>query len=383
MYENYEMSPTVRYLTDSNGSSVAYASFGSGPLLVCPCWWISHVEKDWDSPPFTHFFSALGKAFRVTLYDRPGVGLSDRDVPPRTLDLEVELLGQVIDAVADAGEKVSLLAISCGAPVALAYAARHGNRLDRICCYGGFLDGADIAAPEVQKVMLETVRTHWGLGSRTLADLFLPDQSREELDWLSRQQRHTASAEKAAELLALTYEMDATDAIAELSTELFVIHRNGDRAIPCAAGRRLAAAVPGTPFRTFTGSAHPPWFGEPDVLTVIVNYLSGSADSTDAQSSGDAVTVPHDWSLDAPNRAARTPDGPIPLTPLEFGVAQRLVDATGRVVTRDELLEHVWHSPFEGSNKVDAVIRTLRKKLGPRAKSIETVRGHGFRLRQS
>ena len=320
MSENAGMRPAVRYLTDSNGSSVAYATFGSGPLLVCPCWWVSHVEKDWDSPTFTHFFSALGRVFRVTLYDRPGVGLSDRDVPPRTLDLEVELLGRVVDAVADAGEKAALLAISCGVPIALAYAARNGDRLDKICCYGGFLDGVDIASPEIQKVMLETVRTHWGLGSRALADMFLPDQSREELDWLSRQQRHTATAEKAAELLALTYEMDATDAIAELATELFVIHRNGDRAIPCAAGRRLAAAVPGTPFRTLTGSAHPPWFGAPDVLAAVINYLSGGAHSMDSRTSGDAVAAIGNWSLDAPNRAARTPDGPIPLTRLAFSV---------------------------------------------------------------
>lgn len=377
------MRPTVRYLTDANGSSVAYATFGSGPLIVCPCWWVSHVENDWDSAPFRRFFSTLGRVFRVTLYDRPGVGLSDRDAPPRTLDLEVELLDDVIGAVADADEKVSLFAVSCGVPIALCYAARHGDRLDRVCCYGGFIDGADIASPEIQKVMLETVGTHWGLGSRVLADMFLPDQSREELDWLSRQQRQTASAAKAAELLALTYEMDATDAVADLSTELFVIHRNGDRAIPCAAGRRLAAVVPDTPFRSFDGSAHPPWFGEPDVLTAVLDYLSGENDTPDLESADDSKSAIRDWSLDAPNRIARTPDGPIPLTPLEFGVVQCLVDASERVVTRDELLEHVWHSPFEGSNKVDAVIRTLRKKLGSRAASIETVRGHGFRLRQS
>ena len=53
----------------------------------------------------------------------------------------------------------------------------------------------------------------------------------------------------------------------------------------------------------------------------------------------------------------------------------------GTVVTRDELLEHVWKQPFAGSNKVEAVVRTLRKKLGQHATAIETVTGHGYRYR--
>lgn len=69
------------------------------------------------------------------------------------------------------------------------------------------------------------------------------------------------------------------------------------------------------------------------------------------------------------------------MTPLEYGVMHYLLDATGRVVTRDELLRHVWDAPFAGSNRVDAVIRTLRKKLGRYAPSIETVIGHGYRFR--
>ena len=53
----------------------------------------------------------------------------------------------------------------------------------------------------------------------------------------------------------------------------------------------------------------------------------------------------------------------------------------GRVVTRDEMLAEIWNTPFAGSNKVDAVIGSLRKKLGAFAASIETVVGHGYRFR--
>jgi DNA-binding response OmpR family regulator len=53
---------------------------------------------------------------------------------------------------------------------------------------------------------------------------------------------------------------------------------------------------------------------------------------------------------------------------------------TGRVVTRDELLQHVWDQSFGGSNVVDAVVKSLRRKLGPLGGALETVIGHGYRF---
>jgi hypothetical protein len=70
----------------------------------------------------------------------------------------------------------------------------------------------------------------------------------------------------------------------------------------------------------------------------------------------------------------------VPLTKLEFGVIQYLHDRQEKVVSRDELLRDVWGQSFGGSNVVDAVVRSLRKKLGSRAEVIETVTGHGYRL---
>jgi DNA-binding response OmpR family regulator len=53
---------------------------------------------------------------------------------------------------------------------------------------------------------------------------------------------------------------------------------------------------------------------------------------------------------------------------------------TGQVVTRDELLKNVWEQSFGGSNVVDAVVKSLRRKLGPLGSTLETVIGHGYRF---
>jgi DNA-binding response OmpR family regulator len=72
----------------------------------------------------------------------------------------------------------------------------------------------------------------------------------------------------------------------------------------------------------------------------------------------------------------------VSLTPLELGLFRHLRDREGRIVTRSELLREVWGTEFTGgSNVVDAVVRTLRRKLGTVGPVVETVRGSGYRLR--
>jgi hypothetical protein len=76
------------------------------------------------------------------------------------------------------------------------------------------------------------------------------------------------------------------------------------------------------------------------------------------------------------------PEGAVSLTPLECGLLAALWERPGRPVSRADLFERVWgHSSDASSNVVDAVVLTLRKKLGRHAGAIETVRGTGYRLR--
>jgi hypothetical protein len=84
--------------------------------------------------------------------------------------------------------------------------------------------------------------------------------------------------------------------------------------------------------------------------------------------------------FDVEARALRTATGTVPLTKLEFGVMKYLDAHAGRVVTRDELLQNVWEQSFGGSNVVDAVVKSLRKKLGALGGALETVIGHGYRF---
>jgi DNA-binding response OmpR family regulator len=75
---------------------------------------------------------------------------------------------------------------------------------------------------------------------------------------------------------------------------------------------------------------------------------------------------------------------PIDLTHTEYALLEYMMRRLGEVVTRGELMEHVWDENYEGlSNIVDVYIRRLRSKIdeGRAVRLLETVRGTGYRLR--
>jgi two-component system copper resistance phosphate regulon response regulator CusR len=86
-----------------------------------------------------------------------------------------------------------------------------------------------------------------------------------------------------------------------------------------------------------------------------------------------------DMTLDLRTRRASTDGHTIDLTAREFTMLEVLIRHAGQVLSREQLLSHVWGYDYDpGSNVVDVYVGYLRKKLG--SDSIETVRGMGYRL---
>ena len=251
----------IRFL-EFAGRRVAYAVTGSGPPLVAPAWWVSHLELDWKDETFRAFWESVGAGHSLVRYDRLGVGMSDRDLhdDDLTLDSEVALLRAVLDELQL--EKATLVGGSSGGCAAVALAAQSPERVDQLLLYGAYADGSSIAEPAVADAIVTTVRSHWGLGSRLLADIFSGDTNGDQLDRLARYQRASTSPETAAMLLKFIYRNDVRSQLAGVRAPTLVVHRRGDRAIPYQLGRELAAGIPGATLVPLDGSAHFPWAGD-------------------------------------------------------------------------------------------------------------------------
>jgi len=97
-----------------------------------------------------------------------------------------------------------------------------------------------------------------------------------------------------------------------------------------------------------------------------------------------AALVVGDLTLDPAGREVARAGRPVSLTAKEFALLEYLMQHAGEALTRTRILEHVWDFAYEGdSNVVDVYVRYLRDKVDRPfgRRSIETVRGVGYRLR--
>jgi pimeloyl-ACP methyl ester carboxylesterase/DNA-binding CsgD family transcriptional regulator len=258
----------------TTGSGIAYAVTGSGPPLVYVSGWLSHLELSWALPPERAFYEALADGRTLVRYDKPGSGLSTSAVEgPYTLERELDALAAVVAA---AGlERFDLMGISLGAPVAAAWAARNPQRVSRLVLYGGWAYGPDVAAPEIQRHVLGLVGEHLGLASGLLADIFAPDADGPTRAAFANYQRESAPAETAKAMLALAYEINVLDLLPRVAAPTLVLHRDRDRAVPLAEGRRLADGIAGATFSVVGGRSHLPYIGDREALTRPIRRFLG------------------------------------------------------------------------------------------------------------
>jgi pimeloyl-ACP methyl ester carboxylesterase len=251
----------IRFCT-VRGSAVAYELVGEGPPLVATAWWVSHLELDRLDAGFRRFWESVGAGHTLLRYDRPGVGMSDRDIDVASLTLEdeVAVLTTLLDQLGL--ERVALLGGSSGGCAAIAFASRFPERVTRLALYGAYAHGPAIAPAAVRRAVVDAVRAHWGLGSRVLADIFLGESGDGDQERFARFQRAATSAETAAALLELVYRNDVRGELAAVRAPTLVVHRREDRAIPYALGRELAAGIPGAMLSPVEGRAHFPWAGD-------------------------------------------------------------------------------------------------------------------------
>jgi pimeloyl-ACP methyl ester carboxylesterase len=189
--------------------------------------------------------------------------------------------------------------VSSGSCVAVRYAATHHERVRRLVLHGGYGDGRDLASEAARDSLTRLVASHWGLGSRVLADLFLPGAGPDERDGFARYQRLSASSQAAAASLASVYAMDVRADLPTLTAPTEVLHRRDDRTIPATLGRDVAARIPGATFVPLDGFDHLPWRGDgAAVVRAVSRFLVEPDQAASAPTASSPVTSP-------PSRSAR------------------------------------------------------------------------------
>jgi pimeloyl-ACP methyl ester carboxylesterase len=156
------------------------------------------------------------------------------------------------EAVDAAGlERFSLLGLSNGGAVAIAYSVRHPERVSHLVLYGGLARGRPRRNPSPTaraeaEAMLSVIRIGWGQANpafrRIFTTLFVPEATHEQMTSFDEMQRISATAETAALMRLAREEVDVTDLLAQVVTPTLMMHAQDDAAIPFEQGRHTVRA---------------------------------------------------------------------------------------------------------------------------------------------
>ncbi len=258
------MMQQIQYCTTDDGVRLAYSVIGKGSPIVRASHWLSHLEYDLDSPIWRHLTLGMARRHAYIRYDARGTGLSQREISDKEMSLErwVTDLETIIDTLGY--ERVTLLGLSQGAAISIAYAARHPDRVDRMILYGGYARGGlRRGSEEAEKFVAlrrQMIRAGWGSDldayREWFASFFIPGGTREQSKWFSDLERITASPEIADRFVVALAEIDVEPYLSQIKTPTLVLHVRGDLVTRMENSQELAAKIPGAKFVSLEGKNH-------------------------------------------------------------------------------------------------------------------------------
>jgi pimeloyl-ACP methyl ester carboxylesterase len=159
--------PEFRWARTVDGACIAYQDIGEGPVtLVVAHGWVSHLEIYWEQPRYVRFLRRLSRNTRILVFDKRGVGMSDRVVGTPDIGTLADDARAVMDAAGV--EKAALLGWGGPGPELPAFfAATHPERTLCLVLYGilRLRRGADYPWGHTEREMEEKLASllpSWG-----------------------------------------------------------------------------------------------------------------------------------------------------------------------------------------------------------------------------
>jgi len=253
----------IRYCRTPKGVRLAYSVVGKGPPLVRCGRRFTHLEYELrtGSKYPGAILKELATEFQLLRYDTGGVGMSDWEVEEISLESWVRDLETVVTAAGF--EQFALLGESQSVAVAIAYAARHPERVSRLVLYGGYALGWRMrpgSNVEQHEAMMSLMRSGWGSDNPAYRQLFttqfMPEGTKEQWEALNELQLLSASSEGAMRYYQATGDVDVTALLPKVTAPTLVMHVRDDARVPFEMGRQIAAGIPGARFVALPGKSH-------------------------------------------------------------------------------------------------------------------------------
>jgi pimeloyl-ACP methyl ester carboxylesterase len=274
--------PQIEYAR-SGDVHVAYQVVGGGPVdVVFVEGFVTNRLVRWEDPGARRFYERLGSFSRLILFDKRGMGLSDR-VQAGTLEERMDDVRAVMDAVGS--ERAALIGESEGGPLTMLFAATYPERTVALILAGAEVKEeitADWPWGEATRAehdeSLRTLADRWSLPTATSAAALMPSRSSEPqlAEWVARLRVQSASPSAASAFIDMAFDIDVRDVVASVRVPTLILHALGDRVCHVENARFLAANIPAARYVEFPGADHL-MFGElaDPALAEIREFLTG------------------------------------------------------------------------------------------------------------
>jgi class 3 adenylate cyclase len=264
---------------------VAFRIVGEGPVdLVYAQGAYTHLEIEWELPAFRRYCERLAEFTRLILFDKRGMGMSDRVPGATTLEERMDDVRAVMDAVGS--ERAAVMGESEGGPLAMLFAAAHPERTAAL-----ILQGAEVrertdeewpwgeSTEEEFEVAMATLPLRWGKGLGM--DVIAPSVADQEWAraWLGRVQVHSNTPGGSEAFMRMAFDIDVRDVAPAIGVPTLIVHTTGDKVCHVENARFLARTIPGARYVELPGEDHLPWFTPNDTLAEIREFLTGQREA--------------------------------------------------------------------------------------------------------
>jgi pimeloyl-ACP methyl ester carboxylesterase/AraC-like DNA-binding protein len=252
----------IRRCRGGDGTSIALALSGEGFPLVKAQTWMTHLEHDWTSPVYRHWLQEGTRANRFMRSDMRGFGMSEWE--PKQFDFEC--LVSDLEAAMDTAEieQCDLLGMCHAAPIAIAYAARHPERVRKLVLVNSFAAGWRVRAdPEEiawRESLLEMNRRQPSFRRSLLGEMFItlyfPSAGPEVIDWHNELFHTLGPVPSMERIIEVASTMDVRDELANVRAQTLVCHSKLDGNAPLSAGKFVADNIVGARFVELDSANH-------------------------------------------------------------------------------------------------------------------------------
>jgi pimeloyl-ACP methyl ester carboxylesterase/DNA-binding CsgD family transcriptional regulator len=251
--------------------NVAFWTLGNGKAFVHLTLGTTAGHREWEMQECRRWYERLASKRKLVRYDNRGEGLTDGDVSVRSLEASVVDLEAVVDQLGL--EQFILFGPWYGGPPAIAYAARHPERLSHLILWCTFGRGSEWLRQSQLQAARSLIDKNWTVYTETVAHVIFGWPEGEPAGRYAALLRESITPERLENWYAEVSEWDVSGLLPQISVPTLVLHRRR-HSLGLDVPRGLAAGIPNSELVLLDGDSTAPYLGETEaVLQAIDEFL--------------------------------------------------------------------------------------------------------------